>query len=124
MVVEDRLSKKKNFILLEALVIDTVVRAFTEHVWRKEGYPNEVISDRGAHFTSHFWSPLCDRVGTRPKLSSSNHLKTDGQIEVANALLRQYLRAYIHHDQGNWVEMLPSAEFHVNDTVTGPPGVT
>lgn len=124
MVVVDRLSKKKKFIPLESLDVDTVVQAFIEFIWREEGYPDEVISDRGAQFTSHFWSRLCSRIGTRPKLSTSHHPETDGQTEIANALLKQYLRAYVLYDQSNWVELLPFAEFHVNNTVTASTGVT
>jgi hypothetical protein len=113
----DRLSKKKKFVPLQSLEVDKVVQAFIEHVWREEGFPEEVISDRGAQFTLHFWKRLCDRVGTRPKLSSSHHPETDGQTEVANAALKQFLRAFVHYDQSNWAELLPFAEFQANNTV-------
>jgi hypothetical protein len=117
MVIVDRFSKKKRFVPLQTLEVEEVVQAFIEHVWREEGFPDEVISDRGAQFTSHFWKRLCDRVGTRPKMSTSHHPETDGQTEVANAALKQFLRAFVHYDQSNWAELLPFAEFQANNTV-------
>jgi hypothetical protein len=39
---------------LQTLEVEKVVQAFIKHVWRKEGFPDKVISDRGAQFTSHF----------------------------------------------------------------------
>jgi hypothetical protein len=124
MVVVDRLSKKKKFVPLQSLDVEAVVQAFIEYIWREEGYPAEVISDRGAQFTSHWWKRLCERIGTHPKLSSSHHPETDGQTEIANAALKQYLRAFVHYDQANWAELLPFAEFQANSTVSTTTGVT
>ena len=124
MVVVDRLSKKKKFIPLESLDVETVVRAFIEHVWREEGYPEEVISDRGSQFTSHFWQRLCYRIGTKPKLSTAFHPETDGQTEATNSALKQYIRAFVHYDQKDWAELLPLAEFHANSTITAATGIS
>ena len=114
MVVVDRLSKKKKFIPLDSLEVEAVVQAFVEWIWREEGYPKTVVSDRGTQFTSHFWRRLCTRIGTKPKMSTSFHPETDGQTESANAALKQYLRAYVNYDQDNWVDFLPIAEFEAN----------
>jgi hypothetical protein len=46
MVVVNRLSKKKKFVPLTSLDTKAVIQAFIEYVWREEGYPVEVISDR------------------------------------------------------------------------------
>lgn len=101
MVVVDRLSKKKKFIALDSLEVEAVVQAFVEWVWREEGYPRTVISDRDTQFTSHFWTRLCQRIGTKPKLSTAFHPETDDQTESANMALKQYLRAYVNYDQDN-----------------------
>ena len=54
MVVVDRLSKKKKFVLLDSLEVEAVVQAFIEWIWREEGYPRTIILDKGTQFTSHF----------------------------------------------------------------------
>lgn len=54
LVIVDRLTKKKKFIPMASLRVDALVQAFVEYVWREEGYPDEIISDRGSQFVSHF----------------------------------------------------------------------
>ena len=124
MVIVDRLSKKKKFIALEDLRTETAVLGFLEYVWREEGYPESIVSDRGKQFVSHFWKRLCQRLGTTPKLSTAYHPETDGQTENANGYLKQYLRAYVTYDQDDWVRHLPTAEFEANDTVSATTGVS
>lgn len=116
MVVVDRLSKMKRYIALERLDVQHITNRFIEWIWRTEGYPATLVSDRGTQFTSQFWKRLCQRIGTRPKLSSSFHPETDGQTERANAVVKAYLRAYVNFHQDNWVELLPVAEFVSNAT--------
>ena len=123
MVVVDRLSKKKKFIPLDSLEVDAVVQAFIEWVWREEGYPSSILSDRGTQFVAHFWKRLCQRIGTKPKLSSAFHPETDGQTESANAALKQYLRAYVNYNQDNWVDLLPIAEFEANSDKNASSGL-
>lgn len=117
LVIVDRLSKKKRFIPVTGFDVDTLVRSFVEYVWREEGYPEEVVSDRGSQFTSYFWQRLCARTGARPKLSTSFHPETDGQTENANAWLKQYLRAFVNYEQDNWALFLPIAEFVANSSI-------
>ena len=123
MVVVDRLSKKKKFIPLDSLEVEAVVQAFIEWVWREEGYPSTIISDRGTQFIAHFWQRLCQRIGTKPKLSTAFHPETDGQTESANAALKQYLRAYVNYNQNNWVDLLAIAEFEANSDKNASSGI-
>lgn len=123
MVVVDRLSKKKKFIPLDSLEVEAVVQAFIEWIWREEGYPFSIISDRGTQFTAHFWRRLCERVGTKPLLSTAFHPETDGQTENANAALKQFLRAYVNYNQDDWVDWLPLAEFEANSDKSTSTGV-
>ncbi|KAI1513832.1 rve multi-domain protein [Pyrenophora tritici-repentis] len=124
LVIVDRLSKKKKFIPVVDLKVDTLVKAFVEYVWREEGYPDSIVSDRGAQFLSHFWTRLCQRLGTKPKLSTGYHPETDGQTENANAWLKQYLRSYINYEQDNWALFLPMAEFEANNAINASTGTT
>jgi transposase InsO family protein len=114
LVVVDRLSKIKRFIAMDSMDAEAVTQAFIEWIWRSEGYPRSIVSDRGSQFVSHFWKRLCQRLGTKPKLSTAFHPETDGQTERANLDLKQYLRAYVNYNQDNWVDLLPMAEFEAN----------
>lgn len=117
MIVVDRLSKKRRFVALHGLEVEDVVTAFIQHIWSQEGYPLSIVSDRGSQFVNHFWKRLCQRIGTKPTLSTAFHPETDGQTEIVNQALKQYLRTYINYAQDNWVDLLPLAEFEANSAV-------
>ena len=57
-------------------------------------------------------------------MSSSYHPQTDGQTEVVNRSLEQYLRSFIRDKPAEWVEWLPLCEhwfntnFHVSAKCT------
>lgn len=72
------------------------------------------MSDRGTQFTSQFWRWLCQRISTKPKMSTAFYPETDRQTASANPTLKQYLRAYVNYEQDNWVDLLPIAEFEAN----------
>ena len=89
---------------------------FLRHVFSKHGTPNDIILDRGKHFTSKFWTSLCELLGIKGNLSTAYHPQTDGQTERVNQILEQYLRIYINYQQDDWVNLLPLAEFAYNNT--------
>jgi hypothetical protein len=46
------------------------------------------------------------------------HPETDGQTEPANAIMEQYLWAYVNYQQDDWAHFLPMAEFAANNHVS------
>ena len=58
------------------------------------------------------------QLGANHKLSTAFHPQTDGQTERLNQTLEQYLRSYINHQQDNWVQILPLAQFAYNSAMT------
>jgi RNase H-like domain found in reverse transcriptase/Reverse transcriptase (RNA-dependent DNA polymerase)/Integrase zinc binding domain/Integrase core domain/Chromo (CHRromatin Organisation MOdifier) domain len=117
LVVVDRLTKAAVFI--ECRATDdamTLATLFLKHVFSKHGAPQDIISDRGRLFVSHFWSALCQLLGIKSNLSTAYHPETDGQTERVNQVLEQYLRFYINYQQDNWRSLLPLAEFAYNNT--------
>ena len=88
---------------------------FLHHVWKQHGLPQDIISNRGLQFASDFWQQLCSRLGISPRLSTAFHPETDGQTERANQTMEQYLHAFVSHQQDDWSDWLPMAEFAANN---------
>jgi len=51
-------------------------------------------------------------------MSTAFHPQTDGQTERLNQTIEAYLRAFVGHEQDNWVGLLPMAEFAYNNSIT------
>ena len=90
---------------------------FLTNVVRLHGLPEDVTSDRGPQFISHFWRRLLQTFGTSVNLSSAHHPQTDGQTERVNQILEQYLRCTVSYQQEDWVDFLAMAEFAYNNSI-------
>ena len=118
MVVIDRLTKMAHFIPFRCLPTASIAAdAFISNIFKFHGFPDSIISDRGAQFTSEFWKRLCSLLDISHSLSTANHPQTDGQTERVNGILEQYLRCFINERQNNWADLLPFAEFSYNNTL-------
>jgi transposase InsO family protein len=116
MVVTCRLSKMVHFVSCPDLETPTVARLFLKHVWKHHGLPDSIVSDRGTQFISAFWDELTRQLKIDARLSTAYHPETDGQTERTNAVMEQYLRAYVSYMQDDWINWLPMAEFTFNNT--------
>jgi hypothetical protein len=107
----DRLSKEAISIpcTKEATAKD-LAEMFYTHVYRHHNVPESIVSDRGPQFISAFWNAFCGLIGTKVKLSTAYHPKTDGQTEIMNQYIDQRLRPYVNHYQDNWANMLPAMD--------------
>nr|GEY39600.1 peroxidase 64 [Tanacetum cinerariifolium] len=118
MVVVDRLSKYAHFIPLKhPFTVAGVAREFITNVVRLHGIPSTIVSDRYKVFISNFWQNLFKLHGTNICMSSSYHPQTDGQTEVVNRILEQYLRCFVSDKPKKWVDWLPWAEYSYNTSV-------
>ena len=101
---------------LAEVIIDVVVR--------HHGLPDSIISDRGAIFTSKFWSSLCYFLGIKRRLSTAFHPQTDGQTERQNSTMEAYLRAFVKFEQNDWARLLTMVEFAYNNAKNASTGYT
>ena len=99
---------------LAEVIIDVVV-------WH-HGLPDSIVTDRGALFTSKFWSSLCYFLGIKRRLSTAFHPQTDGQTERQNSTMEAYLRAFINFQQNDWAKLLPMAQFAYNNAKNASTG--
>lgn len=63
---------------------------------------------------SEFWRELFQIQGTMLANSSAYHPQTEGQTEVLNHCLEDYLRSFIPDNPQEWTWYLPWAKWHYN----------
>ncbi|XP_065636169.1 uncharacterized protein LOC136070305 [Quercus suber] len=115
LVVVDRLTKFVHFIPLSyPYTTAKVASLFMQHIFKLHGMPTSIVSDRDPIFTSKFWEELFRLQGVELAMSSAYHPQSDGQTEVVNKSLEQFLRAFAGDKPKQWVEWLPLAEFWFN----------
>jgi transposase InsO family protein len=92
---------------------DTVELAdlMLKHVWKLHGTPKTIISDRGSVFISQINRELDQWLGIRLHPLTAYHPQTNGQSEIANKAVEQYLQQFVGYRQDNWENLLPTAEF-------------
>lgn len=123
-VVVCRLTKMRHFIPTVGLTAEELADSFLSRIYCLHGSPDNIISDRGSQFVSEFWKHFSERLGVTLKHSSAFHPETDGQTERLNAVLEQYLRAFVSFSQDDWAKWLPLAEFSSNNAVSETTGVS
>ena len=115
-VVVDRLTKMRHLVPCNTTIdSEGLAELFIKEIFRLHGLPDTIISDRGPQFASRFWRYICDRLKMERRLSTAYHPPTDGQTEIVNAAMEQYLRAFVSYQQDDWVKYLPLAEFAANN---------
>lgn len=115
MVVVDRLSKYAHFAPLPARFDALrVARLFIKMVVKHHEFPKTLVSDRDPVFLSDGWKDMLRLSGTTLHFSTAYHPQSDGQTEVRNRGLEQYLRAFTADRPSKWTAFLPWAKLALN----------
>lgn len=97
-VVVDRLTKCAHFVHLKHLFTTSIItKDFLSHIIKLHRVLRSFTSDCGKLFVSAFWKALFQMQGTCLCMSSSCHPQTDGQSEVVNHTIEQYLHCFVHN---------------------------
>src|SRR5882724_7089686 len=100
-----------------SVTAEGVARLFRDNVWKLHGLPEKTLSDRGPQFASKVMKELNRLLGIKTATSTAYHPQTDGETELVNQEIEQYLRLFVDHHQSDWMNWLPMAEFAYNNRV-------
>ena len=116
LVVVNRLTKYAHFIpWKEKENAKDLAKVILKEIIANQRISQSIISDRDKLFTSRFWNTWTQQLGTKIKLLTAYHPRTDRQTKQTNQTLEQYLRHYINFKQNNWMDLLPLAQFAYNN---------
>jgi len=108
----DRLTKMRHFISSSKdLDARQLANLLMKEIVRLHGLPHGIITDGGTLFTSDLWKETTGKLGIERRLSTAFHPQAEGETSQTNAILEQYLRAYINYQPDDWGAYLPLAEF-------------
>ena len=117
-VFVDQLTKMVRLALLRTdFSASDVADLLISQVFKHHGLPTELVTHRDMRFTSTFFRRLTEKWEVKQKMSTSFHPQTDGQTEVMNRTLEDYLKAFTRGGQDKWDEMLTMAEFTMNNAM-------
>jgi hypothetical protein len=106
LVIVKKFSKYANFLpLSHTYTASKVAELFIDNVYRLHSLPKALVSDRDPVFTSSFWQAVFRSTGTHLKMSTVNHLETDGQTECVNQSIECYLYCFISSHPQHWAKM-------------------
>lgn len=73
-----------------------------------------LVSDRDSVFLNDVWEHLLRLSGTKLQFTTAYHPQSDGQTEVRNRGLEQYLKVFVADRPTKWANFLPWAELALN----------
>ena len=115
LVVVDRLTKYSHFVpISHPYSTAKVASLYMHYIFKLHRMLASIVSNRDATFTSLFWSELFRLQGTNLAMSTAYHPQIDGQTEIVNKSLKQYLRAFTNDSPHRLAEWLPLAGFWFN----------
>ena len=102
----------------------TVVVLFMDLVEKLHGMPRSLVFDRDPLFLSRFGQELFHLSGTKLRLSSAYHPQSDGQTEILNRVIEQYLRTFVHKKPSSWGKLLRWVEWSYNTSWNSSSGLS
>ena len=109
---------------MDTITSKAVATIFHNSIFKLNGTPRKIISDRGLQFVSLFMKDLYELLNIQANPSTAYHPQTDEQTEQINHEVEKYLRIYVNHRQTNWAEWLALAEFAHNSQTTSATSIS
>jgi hypothetical protein len=88
-----------------------IANLFFKEVVRLHGFTKSIVSDIDSQFVGNFWRKLSKNMGTKLSFTSTYHPQMDGQTEVVNQSLVNFLRSLVSEHRSRWDQISSQADF-------------
>lgn len=88
---------------------ESVATFIYEEIVTKFGCPHEIVTDRGANFTSGLVDEYVKRLNIKHSLTSAYHPRTNSKVERYNGTIKQMLRKYVAGSIHRWDDFVDVA---------------
>ena len=95
-VFVDRLSKMSHLASVpDSIDAQGTAKLFIDRLFRQNGLPVVIVSDRDPRFTGKFWKSIFTVLGTLMDMSTADHPQTDGKLSVSIASLMTFCEVFV-----------------------------
>ncbi|GJV06681.1 putative reverse transcriptase domain-containing protein [Tanacetum coccineum] len=116
-VIVDWFTKSAHFLPMKKTdSMEKLTQLYLKEIVCRHGVLVSIISDQDSHLASRFWRLLQKALGTDVNMSTTYHLKMDGQSERTIHMLEDMLRACLIDFGSSWDRHLPLVEFSYNNS--------
>lgn len=114
LTAQDELTKYLFAIPIPDQTAETVARAMTNQILLVFGSPESILTDQGTNFLSEVFKNTCKFWKIKKLRTTAYHPQTNGGLERSHAVVKDYLRMFVNHDQNDWDEWVGPAVFTYN----------
>lgn len=111
LVIIDVFSRFPEVYPVSDMTVGTVIRCFKDF-FARYGFPDKVLSDRGAQFEASEFKNYLQRFGIKQASTTAYHPSSNGTCERFNQTIQQKLLSFMTENGANrnqWLNYLPSA---------------
>lgn len=113
--IVDRVSSYVKILLVtKDITAEDLIEKFKQNIFPGWGYPQNIVLDMDAKFTSQAWTKYYSDNNIHQSMSTAYHPRTDGQSEVANKAIIQKIKYMAYEGDSNWLKNLPHIQSSIN----------
>ena len=109
LVAVDYVSKWDEAIATPTSDSREVIKFIRKNILSRFEVPRATISDGGPHFCNRSFETLLKKYGVTHKVALAYHPQTNGQVELANQEIKNFLEKTVGNSRKDWAHRLEDA---------------